>query len=395
MAAQRSPRILHVSTAHPPFDSRIFDREACALARSGFRVDVAMNVTEPQERHGVTVRPLGSHGGSRLRRVGRNVRALKYMLGPYDIVHVHDPELLVAGLVATALRKKVVYDVHEFYRARLAERDPAQGWIHPALRPAVAAAYGAFENAALPRFAGAVVVAPEMADMYAKIFKRERIALVRNFPQIDAAEIARARAAQRPIGHRYFVQTGGASYLRCFGTLVEAAEQLGARGIYAPLAVLGKVDLSGYPASQREKLLQRAKRANVLLVGRVPHTEMLRWVAHAHGGIATQPYSENAAKGFATKIFEYFALGLPVIVSDFGNNAKIVRSHGAGIAVPYDDAIAYADAMENLLADAAHRKELAAAAGNAAKRYSFQADFPNLTALYRHILSGLPRKLAG
>src|SRR5690348_13600999 len=106
MAANGPPRVLHVSTVHPPYDSRIFDREACGLARSGFHVEVAMNVATAEIRNGITIRPLGVHGGSRLRRIARNARALWYMLGSYDIVHVHDPELLVAGLVAAAFRKR-------------------------------------------------------------------------------------------------------------------------------------------------------------------------------------------------------------------------------------------------------------------------------------------------
>ena len=186
---------------------------------------------------------------------------------------------------------------------------------------------------------------------------------------------------------KYFVQTGGATYMRCFHTLVEAAEQMRNRKIDASLAVLGRVDLSTYPASQRSVLLARAKRAGVQMVGRVPYPEMLRWLAHAHAGIATQPYSENAAKGFATKIFEYFAFGLPVIASDFGNNAEVVRSNGAGVLVRSDDAAAYTDAMQSLLADTKRRDELAAAAGKASARYSFQADLPNLAALYRRILA--------
>jgi len=387
MAAKASPRVLHVSTVHPPYDSRIFDREACGLARSGFNVDVAMNVAKAETRSGIAVRPLGSHGGSRLRRIGRNARALGYMLGSYDIVHVHDPELLVAGLVAAAFHKRVVYDIHEYYYARLAEPDKAQGWIPPALRPAVAAAYRAFENLALRHMAGAVVVAAEMGEMYVKLIEPDRIALVRNFPLLDSAAVAEARKTQRPLAQKYFVQTGGATYMRCFHTLVEAAEEMRNRKIDASLAVLGRVDLSTYPVSQRSVLLARAKRAGVQMVGRVPYPEMLRWVAHAHAGIATQPYSENAAKGFATKIFEYFAFGLPVIASDFGNNAEVVRSNGAGVLVRSDDAAAYTDAMQSLLADTKRRDELAAAAGKASARYSFQADLPNLAALYRRILA--------
>lgn len=309
------------------------------------------------------------------------------MLDGFDIVHVHDPELLIAGSIARLFGRRVVYDIHEYYYKQLSEKKEGRSWIPPFLRRGVALAYRTIEQFALPRFAGIVVISPEMAAMYESLVPPDRIAIVRNYPQISAQNVAAARADPPPLAGPYVVQTGGATYMRCFDILVETIELMREAGNSTPLVVLGGTNLSGYDLQRRAELIERARHANIVVLDRLPYAEMLRWVAHAAVGIATYRRTSNAELGFSTKVFEYFAFGIPTVVSDFGNSAKIVLNHGAGAAVPWNDSQEYARAVRRYLEDPAERARAAASASAAARNYLFETELTNLVALYERILA--------
>lgn len=385
---RREPvRVLHVTVVHPPFDTRVFHMEAKSLAAAGFDVSLATTVDRAQTVDGVKLLPLGEFGGTRFRRIPRQARALRAMLGDYDVIHIHDPELLVAAAFARAAGKRVVFDVHEFYHEKFGGGDVTAGWLPKPLLPAVRAAYAAVESLLLPRLAGAVVVSDAMIPHYRRFFPEERVALVRNFPSIDEDARARAIAAPAPLPEPYVIHAGGASADRAFATVVRTGEILREMGVAAPLVNIGPVDLQAYDPRERESLLARAQRADVRLLGTVPYPEAQRWIAHARVGYLPLSYSENNARGQPRKLIEYFLFGLPVVAAGFGNIGALVQSRGAGITVQHDDAADHARALAAMLNDDALREGYAAASRSASAE-TFGNELPKLVALYESITSG-------
>ena len=61
---------------------------------------------------------------------------------------------------------------------------------------------------------------------------------------------------------------------------------------------------------------------------------------------------------FGNVVLEAHASGLPVIVSDVGGPAEIVRRHASGLVVDASQPHALADAMEKVMLDADLRREL-------------------------------------
>lgn len=375
--------ILHVTTVHQPLDTRIYYKEVLALAHSGYDVRLATTVETAERRDGVSFIPLGSREGSRLRRIFRDMRALRTILSHRDaIVHIHDPELLIVAALPALFGARIVYDVHEFY----VERIGASQWLPPFLRRAAAGIYDLIERAVLPRCAGIVVVSEQMAPRYARMLPSERIALVRNFPNIDAAEIERARRAPHPLdGRPYAIHTGGASGLRAFDVLVEAAEELRARASELTIVNLGAQDLSDYDESTRRHLLERARRADVHMLGSVSYQESQRWLAHATIGYLPLSDTENNRRGMPNKLFEYALFGLPIVATDIGRIAEILRESGAGLLVPLTDGKAHGEALARLHRDLAFHRTVAAASKASSQRYSFAGEFAQLRDLYARI----------
>lgn len=386
------PRILHVTTVHPPFDGRIFGMEAKSLAAAGFDVTLATTLARSTaaERDGVRLVPLGGihDANRRSERLARNLRALGCMRRDYDIVHVHDPELLVAaGVAQRFFGRAIVYDVHEFYAEKFGGGDVTASWIPGPLLGTVRRAYDFAERFVLPRAAGVVVVHEAMVERYRRLLPGDRVAVVQNFPNFSEEDVAAARRSEAPLNGPYIVHTGGASRDRVFDVIVAAAEKLRALGYRAPIVNLGPIQLENYPVAERRSLLARAEAAGVQLPGNVSQAEALRWLAHARAGYLPLWDSENNRRGQPRKLFEYLLMGLPVVASAVGNIAKIVERHEVGLVVPVTDAAAHADALALLLRDPPAHAAYSEKARAAAPSFSFRSQLPNLVRLYERILS--------
>jgi glycosyltransferase involved in cell wall biosynthesis len=379
-----SARVLHVSTVHPPFDSRIFEKEVRSLCAAGYRLSVAMTVEESRTVDGIRVLPLGDRRGSRVRRIGRNARALWWMLKErYDVIHIHDPELLLTTLIPLARGSRIIYDVHEFYAERIAE----SSWIPRALRRLAAQTYRAVEHLLLPAFAGAVVVSEAMIPRYSRILGADRVALVRNYPLISEAQRADLRATPRPLAEPYIVHTGGASHLRAFDVMVAAAERLRAMGERAPLVNLGPVDLSAYPPDERRALMDRASAADVRLLGEVPYRDALRWVAHARVGYILLQKTQNNERGSPNKLFEYLCFGLPVVTPPLPSASTIIGESGCALIVSPDDAEQHAVALHRLCTDDGLHAAMSEAAAQAGRACTFGPEARTLERLYGRIVA--------
>jgi len=377
-------KVLHVSTSHWPYDTRIFRKELISLAQNGYAVSFATTVDEAQVVRDIRFIPVGEYGGSRWRRIERNFRSMAaiWTHSP-DIIHIHDPELLITIIPALLAGKRIIYDIHEFWQQRLSESD----WIWSGVRVAAAKFYSALERALIPHCAGVIVVTERMEEMYRHRFPRTNISLVRNYPWIDDESRTLALSQAPPLEGHYIVQIGGATHLKAFDIIVATAEVLREHGVTAPIINLGPVDLSAFPAFQRQQLLDRAKLADVRLPGIVDYPELLRWVAHARIGYVLRTDVENSRLGLPTKLFEYFALGVPVVATSVGRMGEIVRQHNAGLVVPANDPHAHAAALKSLLVDDGLAQRTAQAAREASKNFTFQTEQVSLLNLYRRITS--------
>jgi glycosyltransferase involved in cell wall biosynthesis len=376
------PQILHVSTVHGPLDGRIFYKEARCLRDAGFDVAIAGTARTRAVCDGVAIVPLGSREGPRWKRLGRDLRALWIMLAhPKSILHIHDPELLLAALLPAYFGRKVVYDVHEFYRERIADSE----WIPRPLRGMLSKAYDRLERFALRRFAGVVIVSEAMRQHYRELVGEDRVALVRSFPYIRETELDAVRAAPHPLdGAPYILHTGGASRLRAFHTMVGAAEYLREHGCDWPIVNLGPIDLSAY-GSEVDALLPRAERAGVRNLGLVSQEDAWRYVAHAAIGYMPLIDVQNNARGMPNKLFENLIFGLPMVATGLGNIAAILTEANAGILVAAEDERAHGAALLRLAGDVPLRETLARNAAAAAPRFSFPTEVKTLIGLYHRI----------
>jgi glycosyltransferase involved in cell wall biosynthesis len=386
-----NPQILHVSTVHGPLDGRIYYKEVRALHDAGFDVAIAGTQAAPGTHNGVSIIPLGAREGPRWKRLGRDLRAMLVMLASgRTILHIHDPELLLAAFLPAYLGRALVYDVHEFYFERFGDSD----WIPRPFRAAVAGTYRLIERVVLRRFAGVVIVSEAMRERYATVVGDDRVALVRSFPYISDDEVTAARTRAHPLdGQPYILHTGGATRHRAFHTMVEVAERLRTAGCAWPIVNLGPIDFSGY-GDATEELVARARAADVRNLGLVAQETAWWYVAHAKMAYMPLIDIQNNARGMPNKLFENLIFGLPMVGMNVGNIATTITQTGAGLLVPPEDPQAHADALLRLVNDNALRSALGANANAARTDYSFDGELQRLVALYKRIDTRIAPKRA-
>jgi glycosyltransferase involved in cell wall biosynthesis len=186
--------VVHVTTNHQPFDTRIFLKECVTLASAGYDVTLVVPHDQHETRSGVRIRPLAIPANRR-ERMSRTVWAAYrtvVSLRP-DIVHLHDSELIPIGWALKARGHRVVFDAHEDRPKQVMSKP----WIRPWLRPAVALATRVAETLAALAFDRVIAATPSIA----RTFPARKTRLVQNFPiegeLVAVAEQPYLRAPER------------------------------------------------------------------------------------------------------------------------------------------------------------------------------------------------------
>src|SRR5699024_2888763 len=111
----RKKSVVHLTSVHPRFDTRIFFKECQSLALSGYKVSlIVADVFHNETKSGVVIIDVGKSQDrlDRIINVTRRVYSQALSLDA-DVYHVHDPELLPCALKLKRKGKIVVFDSHE------------------------------------------------------------------------------------------------------------------------------------------------------------------------------------------------------------------------------------------------------------------------------------------
>ncbi len=113
----------------------------------------------------------------------------------------------------------------------------------------------------------------------------------------------------------------------------------------------------------RDRLTAAGLGDRVYAVGAVPPSDMPDYLAACDLLVTPQIANPDGTRFFGspTKLFEYLAMGKPVVASDLEQIGDVMRESGGGLLVPAGDAPALAAALEQLCADESRRRAYGAA----------------------------------
>jgi glycosyltransferase involved in cell wall biosynthesis len=368
-------KVAHLSSVHPADDPRIAIKECGALADAGYDVVLVCPESPNPPIAGRAMRFVPASRG----RFGRMTRTLwdvyrAALREKAQVYHFHDPELLLIAPLLRLTGAEVFYDVHE----DLAKTVGYKHWIPRPLHRLVAWLVDLVELT-LARFVTGVVAA---TPPIARRFPPGKTVVVQNFSMVDELDLA----APTP----YMQREPLAAFIGAIADVRGANEMVLAIGKVPP--ELGARLILAGPITESE-LLEGMKSHpgwdRVEHHGRQTRDQVAKHLDRARVGLVLFHPSGNYVEAYPVKMFEYLAVGLPIIISDFPLWRSLFEPEQCAILVDPLDPGAIADAIAWILTHPTEAEQMGARGRVAVRqRFNWQGEAKKLLRFYEDHLSG-------
>lgn len=331
-------KICHVTSAHPRYDRRILHRECVSLQEAGYDVTLVVNDTVENEKYkGVSiVSTKVSYENNRLKRMMSGVKNVykKAVEVDAEIYHIHDPELLRIALKFKRKGKKVIFDSHEDYFSQIKEKK----YLPKIFRGLLARVYYVYESYVLKQIDA--VVSPAKMESKNLEDRALQVAYVDNRPRVDEFLLKEGIESEKREGVCY---AGGLTYER--GILHAAMAAVQAE---VPLYLAGSFSSDIF----KEEVLQGERAKYVHYEGILNKEEVYSLYGKCAIGLCTLLRVGQYAimPNLPTKVYEYMAMGMPVILSDIPSTRRLIEKYKFGLLVNPDQPEDIAEKITYLLA---------------------------------------------
>ncbi len=366
-------RVAHLTSVHPRGDARIFLKQCKSLAGAGY--DVSLLVADglgAERRAGIEIIDVGRPRGrlQRMLKVPRKIFA-ELMQRDFELLHLHDPELIPLGLKFKRLGKKVIFDAHE----DLPRQILGKHYLNRPARLLLSKASGWYEAWACRKFDAIVAATPHIRQKFEKI--NRATVDVNNYPVF--AELATDNGIDR--GNLSVCYLGGLAEIRGIDEMVRAMELVERDAV---LLLAGAFDDSDIEA----RVTARPGWRRVNFLGWIDRDGVRDVLHSSRAGLVTLHPLVNYLDSLPVKMFEYMAAGLPVIASNFPLWQKIIDENECGICVDPRDPREIAAAIDRLLDNPDESRQMGENGLRAVReRYNWSIEEKKLLALYEDIRS--------
>ena len=360
-------------------DPRV-EKEARALLRAGYDVEViawdrTANLPQREVKDGFTIHRLPipaeyAQGMGNLSALLRWEWGLFWWLvnhrQRFDLIHACDFDTVLPAVFCKWLfRKKLVYDIFDFYADHLRKTPPI---IKQLIR---------WVDLNIITWADGVILVDDVRREQIEGGNPKRLAVIYNSPEDvhDQLEIVNQEQADQELD---IVYVGLLQF---------------ERGLMELLSVLEthpdwQLDLAGF-GGDAEAILNKADQLpNVRWQGRIPYQKTLEMTARADVSFATyDPEITNHRYASPNKIFEAMMLGKPIIVAEGTNMDHIAGLNQCGLVVEYGNP----QELEKALLQLEKNPELRCTLGTNGREaylreYSWEIMTNRLMDLYRQVL---------
>jgi len=383
----KNARIVHISTVRSLSDVRLFHLECCSLVKAGYSVSLIIHDDSGKlDIEGVSIKSIGKpHPLSLKLRLRYRLRAIlraarSAMSVPAKIYHLHDPELIPVGhWLRLFTGAKIVYDCREDYINYIK--------IRPGLRKKerliLVTIMKVLEWSAAKFFDAIVTADQGTAANYQKL-RAPMITTLYNFPRLD--RFPKIKCVDDNNGKIYDLVYFGSISSYYLNVAFGIASEIKKRGRKATWLYFGNIEELDWARSEIGK---RGLEDFFTFEGYIQHDQVAAKLRTCKIGIVHLPDLPKFRNNISQKLFEFMAMGMPVVLSDLPGNRQFVKKSYA-ILVPPDDYKTYADAIIYLLDNHLQRKQMGFAGRQHIEReYNWEKEFPKLQSLYSN-LSPIP-----
>jgi len=361
-------------------DPRV-EKEARALLHAGYQVQVIAwdrtgKLPSPEKKDGFTIYRLLIPAGY-AQGMGNLSALLRWEWGlfwwlvghrqSFDLIHACDFDTVLPAMLCKWLfRKKLIYDIFDFYADHLRKTPPK---IKQLIR---------WVDLNIITWADGVILVDDVRREQIQGGNPKRLTVIYNSPEDvhDQLEIVNQENDERELN---IVYVGLLQFERGLMELLTVLET-------HPGWVL---DLAGF-GGDADAILDKADQLpNVRWHGRIPYQKTIQLTAQADVSFATyDPDIPNHRYASPNKIFEAMMLALPIIVAKNTNMDRIVDMNSCGLIVKYGDT----EELEKVLIQLERNPDLRIALGKNGrkayiKEFSWQIMADRLIEFYQQMIS--------
>ena len=331
-------KVCHMTSAHPRYDTRIFQKECTSLAGNGYEVYLVVNDgLDSENKDGVNIVSTGYVPKNRKDRMKNGTKAVYETAVKLDadIYHFHDPELLPKGLKLKNMGKKVIFDSHEIYYYQIQYKY----YIPVFLRKLIANCYKYYERNVVSKIDAVIVPSTLRGENFFKDVAK-KTTLINNVPKKSSIQKVDYKEKSLPIS---CCMLGSLSISRGLKETLVASKNTDVKLILAgdDSKLSGEGKTFFYKQLKENKLLE--------YWGYVDRNKVNEIYQESHIGISLlyNLGQYNLSDNLPTKVYEYMLAGIPVVVSKQRYSEEFFNKYPAGILVDVenqkeiDDAICY------------------------------------------------------
>lgn len=367
-------KVCHLTSVHDSLDDRIFEKECCSLATEGYDTYIVANGTSFKKK-GVKVVGIGKPPSSRIKRflftsfriyqVGLRINA--------DIYHLHDPELLLYGLILKKKGKKVIFDSHEKYIDQIA----AKPYLNKRVAKVVSKLYGWIERYVVSNIDAVIVTASDDSENFRSC--AQNITIIDNYPILD--ELYNKYDEKHSKYKDSVCYIGGLTYERGITHLIKAVHTAG-RTLY----LAGKFSSEQYK-NQLEKMPEYEC---VRYRGILDREQIIDLLNSVEIGCCTllNIGQYNKSNNFGIKVTEYMSMGLPVIISNSKYFNQVSLHYQFGMGVNPEDIQSISSSINLLFQNREKMRQMGNEGRRAVKeRFNWNIEYKKLSGLYKKIMN--------